>query len=279
MNEHNAEPDPADIIAGALQVSRGYAYDLMRKAVSEQFAAPVKPEAVPAESERWVKAVREAEHFCPTDLPHLDRIRWKANRLRAALSTQEAVPNSGNEHEAGALRDGAGAAASELRSLTLGERDHRLVSFALHRFAAHARERVNAAAQDKDGRYFAGTAVATFTRDAEDAERLLTALRDIGQIRTETALNLSATAAAEALRPDVHEPAQEAASPLTDEQPEDVALLKLRLNSWMTRGRDLMLHDPEIADRIHALTPKTKDEARAWIERLTAQLAGTGAKP
>lgn len=42
------------------------------------------------EASRWEIAVREAEHLCPTELPHLDKIRWKAKFLRSALA--EAQP-------------------------------------------------------------------------------------------------------------------------------------------------------------------------------------------
>lgn len=55
-----AQPEPADIIAGALQISRGHAYELMREAVAtdaSHWQAPAEPEGISRED--WIEqAVR-----------------------------------------------------------------------------------------------------------------------------------------------------------------------------------------------------------------------------
>jgi hypothetical protein len=50
-------------------------------------AAPAQHSAGEAlTDEDWYAAVREAEHLCPHDLPHLDKQRWKATHIRIALA-------------------------------------------------------------------------------------------------------------------------------------------------------------------------------------------------
>ena len=55
----------------------------------------------------------------------------------------------------------------------LTERERAVIRFALRSFASAARETMNAAAQDKEGRYFFPGAVESFEKDATDAEALL----------------------------------------------------------------------------------------------------------
>lgn len=62
-----------------------------------------------------------------------------------------------------------------------GQRPLRLVRFALWRFIAHAHEHMNAAAQDKAGRFYGPGAVDAFARDAQDAEAILRALAAPGE--------------------------------------------------------------------------------------------------
>lgn len=40
------------------------------------------------DEQAWIDAVRTAEHLCPTDRPHLDRLRWKALHIRAAMQQE-----------------------------------------------------------------------------------------------------------------------------------------------------------------------------------------------
>lgn len=55
----------------------------------------------------------------------------------------------------------------------LSQRQVAVIRFALHRFVADAHERMNAAAQDREGCHFKAGAVETFARDAKDAEAVL----------------------------------------------------------------------------------------------------------
>jgi hypothetical protein len=64
---------------------------------------------------------------------------------------------------------------SEVAIIT--ERQRKLISFALYLFQVNAHDRANAAAQDKDGRYFKPGAVTAFLADAGDAEELLRLMR------------------------------------------------------------------------------------------------------
>lgn len=59
----------------------------------------------------------------------------------------------------------------------LTERQRSVLSFALHCFIGQAHDRANAAAQDKDGRYFKPGAVTAFLGNAGDAEELLRLMR------------------------------------------------------------------------------------------------------
>jgi len=55
----------------------------------------------------------------------------------------------------------------------LTDRDNAIIRFAVHRFMTDAYARLDAAAQDKDGRYFRQGAADAFAKDAKDAGALL----------------------------------------------------------------------------------------------------------
>lgn len=59
----------------------------------------------------------------------------------------------------------------------LTDRDNSIILFAVHRFMVDAYARLNAAAYDRDGRYFRKGACDEFAKDAKDAEALLEKLR------------------------------------------------------------------------------------------------------
>lgn len=61
--------------------------------------------------------------------------------------------------------------------MTLTDRENSIILFALHRFMSDAYARLNAAAQDKDNRYFKPGSVDAFTKDIKDAEMLITKLK------------------------------------------------------------------------------------------------------
>jgi hypothetical protein len=61
-------------------------------ALAETLSDLAQPPATAGEAltdEDWYAAVRAAEHMCPHDLPHLDKQRWKARHIRAALAQHE----------------------------------------------------------------------------------------------------------------------------------------------------------------------------------------------
>ena len=60
----------------------------------------------------------------------------------------------------------------------LTDRENAVMRFALHNFMTDAYARMNAAAQDKDSRYFKPGAVEAFAKDAKDAEALMAKLRE-----------------------------------------------------------------------------------------------------
>lgn len=68
----------------------------------------------------------------------------------------------------------------------LSIRQWRVVDFALYRMIGAAYDRADAAAQDKDGRYFPAGAVAQFHADAKDAEDLRSKIAPILEAARET---------------------------------------------------------------------------------------------
>jgi hypothetical protein len=77
----------------------------------------------------------------------------------------------------------------------LTARQRSIIAFAVGRFMDQAHERANAAAQDKEGRYFKPGAVTAFVTDAADAEELL------GVMRLRDALLIPAPAGVEGRNP------------------------------------------------------------------------------
>lgn len=61
--------------------------DIVRRVLAS--AAPAEQSEDGRDAARWLDAVRSAEHLCPTDLPHMGKLRWKANHIRAAIAAKE----------------------------------------------------------------------------------------------------------------------------------------------------------------------------------------------
>lgn len=59
----------------------------------------------------------------------------------------------------------------------VSDRENAIIRFALHQFMSNAYSNMNAAAQDKDSRYYTAGAVEKFAKDAKDAEALLSRLQ------------------------------------------------------------------------------------------------------
>lgn len=59
----------------------------------------------------------------------------------------------------------------------VADRENAIIRFALHQFMSNAYSHMNAAAQDKDNRHYTAGAVEKFTKDAKDAEALLSRLQ------------------------------------------------------------------------------------------------------
>ena len=84
-----SDPDVADIIAGSLQISRGYAYELMREAVytvnAEDETDTANARLIAAAPELYALLV-EALPCVEFEAKFVQKLRPLAERIRAALA-------------------------------------------------------------------------------------------------------------------------------------------------------------------------------------------------